>query len=106
MVDVLVCAGEYLSNLSMLFRERFPSVFRFIVVANRRHRGTLISTLQALEAALIVEGVAPRLVDRIPVVTLHDAIYFRARDRPLVMDAFAASFAELGFSMNLKLEDQ
>ena len=104
LIDILVCAGEYPCDLAFLFRERFPSVFRFLALANRDNRGTVIGSLQALESALVVLSVAPRLVERIPIVTLHDALICRRRDRPLVRDAFYETFDDLGFHFQLKEE--
>ncbi len=103
-VDVLICAGEYPSSFAMVFRERFPSVSNFIRAANAGYRGMIISALQAMEAALVIQNVAPKLVERVPVITLHDAIYCRERDRTLVRDAFAETFEELGFTLKLKDE--
>jgi hypothetical protein len=48
--------------------------------------------------------VAPLLVGRIPIVTLHDAIYCRERDLPLVRAAFEEVFARIGFRLGMKPE--
>jgi hypothetical protein len=91
-----------LRPLVRIVLQRWPSVYRFIAAANRNYRGTLIATLQRLESALVVERVAPLLVDRFPVLTLHDSIVCRRRDRPLVVAAFDDVFSMLGVQLKLK----
>lgn len=81
-----------------------PSVLRFIVAANSKDRGTLISALQALESHIVIEHVAADLVKRVPIIRLHDAIYARERDLPLVRDGFTATFERLGFRLHVKDE--
>ena len=71
---------------------------------NRRNHGELIRYLQRLESWLVVENVAPRLIGRIPCVTLHDAIYGTVGELPAVEDAFGAAFGEIGCCLGLKRE--
>ena len=104
MRDVLAKRGRYPSPFEEVFRSAFPSVLRFVRWINRADHGELIRTLQRLESWLVVENVAPRLVGRLPIVTLHDAIYARTVDLPIVVDAFGETFAELGLRMMVKVE--
>lgn len=105
LVDVLAKRGRYPSAVESAFRKLFPSVYRSIKRTNRDDHGELIRQLQRMESWLVVETVAPRLVGRIPVVTLHDAIYSRRPDVGTVVDVFKDVFDEIGFSMALKCED-
>ena len=104
LVDVLAKRGRYPSAVESAFRKLFPSVYRSIKRTNRDDHGELIRQLQRMESTLVIETVAPRLVGRIPVVTLHDAIYSRRPDVGTVVDAFGDVFDEIGFSMALKCE--
>ncbi len=91
--------------MTQLVHDRWPSVLRFIGEANRRLRGTLISSLQRMESFLVIEQVAPRLLAKdIPLISLHDAIYARAKDEFIVRDAFRETFEEQGFHLHLKKE--
>ncbi len=103
--DVIAKRGHYPSEFERVFAETFPSVHRFVRWANRDHHATLVCVLQRVESWLVVENVAPKLVDRVPIVTLHDAIYCRARDRPMVRQAFEDTFDRLGIKLRVKHED-
>ena len=104
MRDVLAKNGCYGSPFESVFRGAFPSVHRFVRWINRGDHAELIRTLQRLESWLVVENVAPRLVGRLPVVTLHDAIYARTEDLPAVVDAFGETFEKLGIQLRVKTE--
>lgn len=91
-------------EVSKAFEQLFPSVAAYIADFNRDDHGTLIRALQRVEAALVVHSVAPALIDRIPIVTLHDAIYCRAGDVKLVREAFEDVFSECGIRMSVKVE--
>ncbi len=101
LVDVLNYDGSYKSDLARVVGSKWPSVLAVVHRANASHR-TLIATLQRLESRLVIELVAPRLVERVPIVSLHDAIYCRLPDQPAVVEAFEETFAELGFRLSLK----
>jgi hypothetical protein len=105
-VDVLAPKHRYPSSVRAAFEAEFPDVARFIKAVNRPDYRTLIRILQRLEAWLVVESVAPRLVATIPIVTLHDAIYCRdlESDLALVERTFVEVLDELGFSMAMKRE--
>ena len=53
---------------------------------------------------MVIEQVAPRLVGRVPCITLHDAIYSRRSTLDTVEEAFEEVFAEIGFRLRLKRE--
>ena len=71
---------------------------------NRDDHGTLIRLLQRAESWLVIEHVAPRLLGRVPVMTLHDAIYCRCADLPKVEAAFRDAMADLDIQLALKIE--
>ena len=100
--DVLAKRGRYPSAVENAFRAAFPTVHRIVREVNRHDHGTLIRLLQRAESWLVIEQVAPRLLGRMPIVTLHDAIYSKSPDAPKVADAFREVFEELGFEMALK----
>ncbi|MBU4270585.1 MAG: hypothetical protein KKE86_12245 [Planctomycetes bacterium] len=102
--DFLAKRGCYPCAFEDAFRTAFPSVHRFVRWVNREDHATLIRLLQRFESWLVIESVAPRLIGRIPVITLHDAIYSRARDIQVVEDAFAETFCDLGISLRVKAE--
>jgi hypothetical protein len=104
MRDVLAKKVRYPSPFEDVFRRAFPSVHRFVCWINQDDHGELIRTLQRLESAVVIENVAPRLVDRFPIVTLHDAIYARTGDQPAVEDCFTETFEELGLELRVKVE--
>lgn len=102
--DVLAQRGRYSNAVVEAFHRLFPSVYRAIRRINRDDHGELIRLLQRIESWLVIETVAPRLLRRIPVVTLHDAIFSRRGDVETVAEAFVSVFDELGFEMALKCE--
>ncbi|MEQ8791515.1 MAG: hypothetical protein RIC55_34950, partial [Pirellulaceae bacterium] len=105
MKDVLAKKGGYPPRaVESVFHERFPSIHRFVQWFNQEDHGNLIRHLQSLEAWLVIEQVAPRLVKQIPIVTLHDAIFCRAGDSSAVEAAFLEAFEQISFSMKLELE--
>jgi hypothetical protein len=45
-------------------------------------------------------------VGRIPFVTLHDAIYGRIQDVPLIHDTFLETFSELGLDKLMRVKSE
>jgi hypothetical protein len=80
-------------------------VHRIIRAINRDDHAELIRLLQRLESWLVIHQAAPRLIGRIPIVTLHDAIYCQRQNVQTVACAFGEVFEDLGFRMALKCED-
>lgn len=105
MRDILAQRGMYTNDVVEAFKRLFPSVYRAIRDINRDDHGTMIRLLQRVESWLVIETVAPRLLGRIPIVTLHDAIYCRRRDVGVVAAAFDAVIKEQGFKITLKCEE-
>jgi len=101
---VLAKRGRYPSTVEQAFREMFPSVYDYIRLVNRHDHGNLIRYLQRLGSWLIIENVAPRLVGRVPCLTLHDAIYSTLQCLPAVEEAFQDVFSEIGCRLALKRE--
>lgn len=104
LVDVLAKKGRYPSEVEDAFRSEYPAVWSAIQEVNHDSHCNLIRLLQEAEAWLVVENVAPRLVGRVPTVTLHDAVYSRADKLAVVEAAFDDVFAALGFRLALKRE--
>jgi len=102
--DVLAKRGRYPSAVEDCFRRNWPEVYRFVREVNRHDHGELIRRLQRRESWLVIEQVAPRLVDRVPCLTLHDAIYSTRPALPTVRAAFDAAFEAIGFRLALKTE--
>jgi hypothetical protein len=102
--DVLAKRGRYPSAVEQAFRKVFPSVYTFIRRVNHRDHGELIRHLQRLESWLVVEQVAPRLIGRVPCLTLHDAIYSTMQSLPAVEEAFEETFDEIGCRLAIKRE--
>ena len=103
--DVVAKRGRYPSPIESAFRHFFPDVYRFIRSVNRDDHAELIRRLQCLESWLVVETVAPRLIGRVPVVTLHDAIYSTYRSLGTVVAAFREVFDEIGCRLSLKVDE-
>jgi len=103
--DVLAKRGRYPSVVENAFQDAFPTVLRIIREINRRDHGELIRMLQRAESWLVIEQVAPRLLGKVRIVTLHDAIFSQQRDALKVEGGFREVFKELGFEMALQLED-
>jgi hypothetical protein len=102
--DVLAKRGRYPSRVEGVFRREFPEVYRFVRMVNRNDHAELIRRLQRRESWLVVENVAPRLVGRVPVVTLHDAVFSPTDDVGAVLGAFEETFQALGFRLAVKAE--
>jgi hypothetical protein len=100
--DVIAKRGSYPCAFEDMFRRAFPTVHSFVRFVNRDDHKTLVRVLQRLESWLVVEIVAPLLVDKIPILTLHDAIYSRKRDVDLVQDVFIDTCHRLGFRLAIK----
>ena len=104
MVDLLAKKGDYPSAVENEFRNRFPEPWETIQRINETSHCNLIRLLQRLEAWLVIERVAPKLVTRLPVVTLHDAIYSAVHDLGKVEAAFRETLEEVGWRLSLKVE--
>jgi hypothetical protein len=48
--------------------------------------------------------VCPKLVSRIPTISLHDSIFSSAKNIGIITDAFNETFEQIGFKMSLKAE--
>jgi hypothetical protein len=104
MVDVLAKKGTYPSDVEDEFRNRFPETWETIQRINGSSHCNLIRLLQRLEAWLVIERVAPKLVERLPIVSLHDALYGAVHDLGQVEAAFRETLAEVGWRLSLKME--
>lgn len=121
LVDVLAKKWRYPSEVERVFRERFPDVWEWIQTVNGipgrrpkdpKHRSkakhspnrtaNLIRLLQRVESLLVVETLSPDLVKRIPIVTLHDAIFSRQQDLEEVEEAFDKVLEDIGWKLALK----
>lgn len=104
LVGILAPRRIYPSRVRSVMDREFPAVLQFIREINHTNHGNLIRNLQQLEAWLVIETVAPKLVNRCPIVPLHDAIYCCPADLPLVRAAFEDAFDEIGYRIGMKEE--
>ena len=102
--DCLAKRGRYPSVVEDAFRAEFPTVHRIIREINRLDHGDLIRMLQRAESWLVISQVAPRLVERLPIVTLHDAVYSAVHDLGHVEAVFQETLANMGWRLSLKME--
>lgn len=101
LVDVLNASkARYLTPFARMVHRRWPSVVGLAL----RSGGELIGTLQRVESLLVVETVCPRLVRRMPVLSLHDAVFVREQDAALARGVFDDVIAELRLPLRLKGE--
>lgn len=110
MADILAKRGTYPSAVEDVFREHFPTVYRFIRNVNKggSEHANLIRLLQRAESDLVIHTVAADLAVRRPemfILTLHDSIFATELDIPAVRDAFEDAFKRNGFNMSLKEEE-
>lgn len=104
-VDVLAKRGRYPSRVENVFRGLFPEVWRAVREINRDSHCNLIRMLQRLESWLVIERVSPELVDRVPIVTLHDAVFSRRGDLGIVEDVFTEVLEDIGWKITVKREE-
>jgi len=102
--DVLACAWPYPSAFREVFAEEFPTVASFVAASIRRDHSWLIRTLQRFESALVIETMAPRLVESIPIVTVHDSIYSAEDDVEQVEEVMRRTADRLGLRLAFKVE--
>ena len=102
LVDVLAKRGKYPSAVEDAFRRHYPEVWCAIRRINETSHCHLIRLLQRLESWLVIERVAPKLVERLPIVTLHDAVYGAVHDLGQVADVFRETLEEVGWRLSLK----
>lgn len=98
---------DYPSPVRDLFETMFPSISKFIrlVNAGKNNHGTLICELQRLEAWLMFQHIAPKALERCPILTVHDAVFCGASNVGIVHEAFEEAFREVGYRMRTKEED-
>jgi hypothetical protein len=104
--EVISKRANYHSAFGRVFYESFPSVLEFIRYVNRYSHSEMVRGLQRLESILVIEHVAPKLVwrkpDPIPILTLHDAVWGRQKDLPVIEDAFHETCDDLGIRLATK----
>lgn len=103
-VDCLAKKGDYRSRVEDEFRRRFPETWEAVRRINANDRSNLIRLLQRFESWLVVEGIAANLVERIPVVSLHDQLFATRGDVSLLEEAFAETLERLGYHMTFKID--
>ncbi len=104
-VDVLAREKNYPSEVEDVVRATFPSVYDTIKDANRFDHASLIRDLQQTEAAVVIDGVCPKLLKRgCHFATIHDAVLCPADEIAAVSAAFHETFRELGCEFALSTE--
>lgn len=98
---------DYPSEIRDIFASMFPSIWKFIQAVNfgKNKHGTLICELQRLEAWLMFQHIAPKALERCPILTVHDAVFCGASNVGIVHEAFEEAFREVGYRMRTKEED-
>ncbi len=109
--EIIARKGNYGSPFQEMFGEAYPSAVAFVRHVQRagggyNPHGEMIRVLQRLESRLIIEQVAPLLVERgVLVVTLHDALYVREQDAQHARATFGETCDRLGLThIHLKKE--
>lgn len=104
LVDVFAPKHPYPCPVRAAFESEFPGPAAVVRAINDPDYRNLIRLLQRLEAWLIFDQVAPRLVERVLVLSLHDALCGRLRDLDEIEATFRGTFDELGFQFSTKRE--
>lgn len=109
LVDFLAPKSFYPSVVRDAVERLFPSVGAYVrdlhsLDFERKKRGSLICLLQRLESWLVVETIAPRILERCPALTLHDAVFAKASDIETVKEVFSETLESLGCRLSLKVE--
>jgi hypothetical protein len=102
--DILAPRHSYDCLMRRVFEKEFPTVADYIRRVNHKDHGTMIRALQRAESWLAIEQVCPKLVSRIPTISLHDSIFSSAKNIGIITDAFNETFEQIGFKMSLKAE--
>jgi hypothetical protein len=101
--DVFGKRGWYPSALEDAFRRSFPGPWRFVRRFNRDDHGALLKQLQRVESDLVIQQVGGRLAGNGPFISLHDSVFCRRGDLPVVESAFEHVTAAVGFRVKLKV---
>jgi hypothetical protein len=101
--DVFGKRGWYPSALEDAFRRSFPGPWRFVRRFNRDDHGALLKQLQRVESDLVIQQVGGRLAGNGPFISLHDSVFCRRGDLPVVESAFEHVTAAVGFRVKLRV---
>ncbi len=103
LLQEVIAEGPLRKRVSEDVQGRVPLLYLALCgTSSERHteksaHGELIRVLQRLEGWLVVEQIAPLLVENgVPVVTLHDALYVREQDAESAKAAFQQTCGRLG----------
>ncbi len=86
-------------------RREFPGLFRFVKTLNAASYKRADLLLLRMEAWLVIDHIAARLVERCPVVTLHDAIFCGQEHREHAEVTLREVFGELGFELGWRTKN-
>jgi hypothetical protein len=101
---ILLFAKTEFTKQMPLFRivaSEFPTIAAFILHAKRDTYQTLARDCQRFESAIVIGKVAAALVDRFPLVSVHDSIIADAEHADQVEAAISASFQQFGTSVSV-----
>ncbi len=77
------------------FEFLWPEITRFLQHAKRKHHGDLSIKLQRLEAAIMIDGVVPKLYTQgVPLLTIHDALIVARENCELAIDTVRGEFLD------------
>ena len=102
--DVFGKRGFYPSVVEHAFRQSFPGIQAFVRQFNRDDHGALLKELQRVESDLVIRQVGGRLshTGTGPCISLHDSVFCRRDELPMVESAFERQLASVGFSLQLR----
>jgi hypothetical protein len=87
----------------MPFASSFPGVWGFVRKFNRGDHGAILRELQRVESDLVIHQLGSRLAGNGPFISLHDSVFCRRSDLPVVESAFEHVTAAVGFRVKLKV---
>ena len=103
--DVFGKRGWYPSPVEDAFRRSFPGVWGFVRRFNRDDHGALLKELQRVESDLVIGQVGSELAESGSgsFISLHDSVFCRRGDLPVVESAFDRAMDGVGFRLKLKV---
>ena len=98
--------GSYPSNVERAFPKSYSGVYGFVRQFNQGDHGALLKELQRVESDLVTRRIGGRLsrAGTGPCISLHDSVFCRRDQLPMVELTFQLQMASIGFSLQLKAD--
>lgn len=111
----IVVSRNYHSEVEDVFRQEFPTVFKYICKTNQadsksgitllRSHSVLIRKLQRIESELVIHDAALRALDQnLFILTLHDAVFCEAGQSEIVAEVMLQAASDQGYQIATKVE--